>query len=159
MGVLLQAEGAGGVAREAAARREHLLVHGAQAVDQSREAGCFEEISVDDDPDGVGVRLVKPRSLEHWKPVSDLSPLSEVALGPAVITELRKQEGCDPLADRAETLSVGVAPRLWLRTEIAGCTSAAMADLRAAARALVDRLAAGPAPDAGDSREPPDGRW
>jgi hypothetical protein len=115
---------------------------------------CLEIISVDSRLEIVSSAGVgKSRRFDH---VTDFSPLDSVAISPPVVAELRKPSPCPAVTDVTETIGVWIGPRLAVRASTAGCASGPIADLRTAARALVDRLSADPVPDAAPADHPAD---
>jgi hypothetical protein len=93
----------------------------------------------------------------EWRGVVDFEPLSSVAVSPRVIAELRKPAPCPAVTDVLETMEVIIGPGMYIRGSTAGCSEGPVAELRAAARALVVRLSGNGGADAGAADHPADG--
>jgi hypothetical protein len=115
---------------------------------------CGESLSVSVASGRVSQLGGSPRG--EFRDVTDFEPLRTTAVRPSVIAELRKPSGCPPITDVSETMSLAIGHGIYLRASTAGCSDGPIGELRAAARALVARLAATPAPDAGPADHPPD---
>jgi hypothetical protein len=119
-------------------------------------ASCESTMSVGTNNDHAGLRL-EGRS-RNWLDVDDFAPLAAVAVSPEVISTLRKPSPCPDAGGARDRWRIGISRSgMVVEADVAGCLEGPVAQLRAAASALFDRLAASTDPSADASADhPPD---
>jgi hypothetical protein len=104
------------------------------------ESICRDEVSLE--PRARFVSETKAGKRRLWTEVDTFLPVASVAVTGELIAALRTPGLCVGGTDMAESVTLGVATRLYVRADIHGCSSGPIEQLRGATRALIDRLAA-----------------
>jgi hypothetical protein len=99
---------------------------------------CIDDVSIE--PKERFVARVADGERQLWTGVTSFEPFSGTAVGAQLLTVLRNPAPCPGGTDASESVVLGVGQRLYVRADIAGCVTGPVADLRAAAAALVNRL-------------------
>jgi hypothetical protein len=100
---------------------------------------CREDVSIE--PKEGFVARVTDGERRLWTGVTSFEPFSGSAVGAQLLAVLRSPAPCPGGTDTSESVVLGVSQRLYVRADIAGCVTGPVAELRAAAAALVNRLA------------------